>query len=89
MFGVYPLLECTIVYLVISFVLCLNSLSYFVISKRGQVEKLSETVPNLMTCWTGHFLVSKYPLSFWEHHEAPVPSGYELWLGCPNLTFSV
>lgn len=29
---------------------CFNSLSYFVvINKRGQVERLSETIPRLMT----------------------------------------
>ena len=75
---------------------CFNSWSYFVVSnKTGQIESLSETIPNLMTCWTGYFLVSTCPLLFWGEQEVPMPSGYELSLSsvqfssvaqsCPTL----
>ena len=62
---------------------CFNSWSYFVVSnKTGQIESLSETIPNLMTYKTGCFLVSIYCLLFWGE-QVPVPSGYELSLGDP------
>lgn len=65
-----------------------NSVSCFVISWRGRAERLSETIPEWMTSGAGHFLVSKYLLLFQKEYEAPVPSGYELSLGCPSLDFS-